>query len=166
MLWTVRAKWLVLRNRNGKRRARRAGPDYGLVNAVGLPADLDLVEMLFTSLLVQAHRATQQLASTEAPRAAAGFRRGFLSAYAVRVGERLQAVRDRVEEELSAARGGDLVPTLEHRREAVDDTFGALFPQTRRLWASPVDGRGWRAGVAAADGADLGASARQGRLTG
>jgi hypothetical protein len=67
---------------------------------------------------------------------------------------------------MSADRGCDLVPVLERRREAVDPTVRALFPQTRRLRVSPVDGRGWRAGMAAADGADLGAMARQGRLTG
>jgi hypothetical protein len=58
------------------------------------------------------------------------------------------------------------VPILQQRRKGVDDTFGALFPQTRELRASRVDGRGWWAGVAAADGADLGTATRQGRLTG
>ena len=65
-----------------------------------------------------------------------------------------------------ADRGSALVPVLTRRREAVEQTYAQLFPLTRRMRRSPVDARGWRAGVAAADRADLRAGSRQERLTG
>ena len=59
---------------------------------IGFSADLDAVELLFTSLLVQASAALQRAGGK---RDAAGrsrtrsFRQSFLVAYAVRIGERL-----------------------------------------------------------------------------
>jgi hypothetical protein len=141
-------------------------PDHRLLSAVGLPTDLDLAELLFTSLLVQAQRAMLLLAHSEPRARERSFRRGFLSAYAVRVGQRLLAARERAESDLAADRGGALVPVLARRREAVEQSYDELFPHTRRMRSSPVDAHGWRAGVAAADRADLGAAGRQERLTG
>jgi hypothetical protein len=141
-------------------------PEHGLVSAVGLPVDLDLVEMLFTSLLLQAHRAMALLSDSDPTTRERSFRRGFLSAYAVRVSERLQEARRCVEDDMVADRGSALVPVLARRGERVEQTYAQLFPLTRRMRSSPVDARGWRAGVAAADRADLRAGSRQERLTG
>ena len=67
-------------------------PEFGFATVFGFEADLDAVDLLYTSLLVQAHRA---MAQTEPPGGKAGrsrlktFRQSFLVAYAVRIGERL-----------------------------------------------------------------------------
>ena len=66
----------------------------GIAVLVGTPADLDAVELLTTSLLVQAGRAMQAAGrSGEGHSRSRGFRRAFLLAYAVRVGERLETAR-------------------------------------------------------------------------
>ena len=120
-----------------------------IATAVGVPLDIEQVEMLFTSLLIQA-----TCAMTEAGAARAGsfdrsatFRRSFLAAYAVRIGERLT-------EATSAATrsyGNQLVPLLSRRDEAVTAEFERLFPHTRQLSGRYVDPRGWDAGRRAAD---------------
>ncbi|HYH26205.1 MAG TPA: DUF2786 domain-containing protein [Blastococcus sp.] len=130
----------------------------GIANLVGARTDLDAVELLFTSLLLQV---AQALAAAErqggrhpGPRT---FRRAFLLGYSQRIGERLGAARLRATAEAAAQRGVDLLPVLRSRREAVDATVAELFPSVRasRSRAS-VDAGGWYAGRSAADRADVG----------
>jgi hypothetical protein len=62
-----------------------------IATVVGVPLDIDQVEMLFTSLLIQATRAMTE-AGADQPGSferSATFGRSFLAAYAVRIGERL-----------------------------------------------------------------------------
>jgi Protein of unknown function (DUF2786) len=133
-------------------------PGLGIANLVGVPADLDAVELLFTSLLLQAGQA---LATTEraagrrsAPRS---FRRAFLLGYAGRIGERLTSARERATREAAAEQGVDLLPVLRSRQEAVEDAFTELFPRVRSTRSrSSTDAGGWWAGRAAADSADVG----------
>jgi hypothetical protein len=155
----VRAKTQLLgavADANGVRLVWYQG--LGIATLVGAPADLDTVELLFTSLLLQV---AQALASAEAHaggrQASRAFRRAFLLGYAHRVGERLLAARERVTAQAAAERGADLLPVLRARQDAVDATFDELFPRVRasRTRAS-VDGGGWFAGRAAADRADVG----------
>jgi hypothetical protein len=128
--------------------------DLGMVTIVGPPSDLAAVDLLFTSLLVQATRAMEATGRAGGARSRApGFRRGFLTAYAVRIGERLTETRDRVTDE---ARGTDLVPVLRARQQAVDDAFAAMFPDSYARESRSFDARGWYAGRAAADDAHLG----------
>ncbi|TQN40849.1 uncharacterized protein DUF2786 [Blastococcus colisei] len=134
----------------------------GIATMVGLPADLDAVDLLFTSLLVQATRAM-----TDTGRAGAGstrspsFRRAFLTSYAFRIGERLTQAREQVTEEASRSIGTDLVPVMRARTEAVDDVFAQMFPKTRATKSRGLDARGWYAGQLAADNADLGSGRDQ-----
>lgn len=134
----------------------------GIATIVGDPDDLDAVEMLFTSLLVQALHAltaTGRAGSrrTRSPR----FRRGFLTAYATRVGERLDAARGFAAEAAGQAAGRDLLPVLAARDRAVDEAVAELFPTLKRMRGRSVDAGGWYAGRAAADAADLTAGRRQ-----
>jgi len=154
--------------------------DVGLVTVVGFPADLDAVELLFTSLLVQANtamlRAGAKKDSYGRSRTRA-FRQSFLVAYAIRIGERLAEATMRTEQAAAAEQeamsrqmtsagqaqaagtsmGTALVPFLAARREAVDDAvedlFGDRLSQGRA--ARVTDAEGWTSGRAAADLASL-----------
>jgi hypothetical protein len=152
--------------------------DVGLVTVVGFPADLDAVELLFTSLLVQANaamiRAGGKKDSSGRSRTRS-FRQSFLISYAVRIGERLaeatghaeqeavarqQAARQQAEQDAAIEAGGpgtDLVPFLAARRAAVEDAVDELFGSrlTAGRGVRATDAEGWVSGRAAADLATL-----------
>jgi hypothetical protein len=134
----------------------------------GFADELDAVEELFTSLLVQA---TGGLLRAGSKRDGYGrsrtkrFRRAFLLAFAMRIGERLRAVVDATFEDASKITGTDLVPILDRRREATEAAARAAFPFTSRMSTSVSDGEGWRAGSAFASQVDLGGSGGFERLS-
>jgi hypothetical protein len=130
----------------------------GIANLVGGRADLDAVELLFTSLLLQV---AQGLAAAERQAgrrpASRSFRRAFLLGYAQRIGERLQDARHRATAEAAAERGVDLLPVLRSRQAAVEDRAAELFPHVRTTRSrASIDAGGWYAGQAAAEHADVG----------
>jgi hypothetical protein len=133
----------------------------GFCTAVGFAGDLDVVQTLFTSLLVQATRAMTR----EGPRVdgrgrsrTRAFRHAFLLAFAQRIGERLAEESSRQEHEAAAEPGGQqLLPVLAARGAEVDRTLAELFPHLRYSRSSGVsDAEGWASGRAAADLADVG----------
>jgi Protein of unknown function (DUF2786) len=135
--------------------------ELGLVTVIGFPADLDAVELLFTSLLVQADSA---LLRAGGKRDAAGrsrtkaFRQSFLVSYAIRIGERLADAAGQAERAAVAGQPGTaLVPFLAAREQAVDDAVGDMFgARLRRGRAVSVsDEEGWISGRAAAETAAL-----------
>jgi hypothetical protein len=132
---------------------------HGMATIVGLPVDLDLAEMLFTSLLVQATKAMTEAGSVAEGRhrldRSPSFRRAFLLSYANRIGERLGEAGLQAQNDESVARGRDLVPVLARQSAAVATEFARLFPNTTSSGAKRVDARGWQAGRAAADRAVL-----------
>ncbi|OIJ96799.1 aromatic acid decarboxylase [Streptomyces sp. MUSC 14] len=124
----------------------------GFSTVVGFEADLETVELLYTSLLVQA---THAMAGAEAAQRAGGrkrtktFRQSFLAAYAHRVGDRLAAV---AESQVSQ----DLLPVLATREIAVTDRMERMFPQTTTTRLRGVsDAAGWTEGARAADQAQV-----------
>jgi hypothetical protein len=130
----------------------------GIANVVGVPSDVASVELLFTSLLLQA---AQALSAAERPlgrrSASRSFRRSFLLGYAHRIGERLQTARQRATAEAAAERGIDLLPVLRDRQAAVEERVAELFPRLRRSTnRTTVDPGGWHAGRAAAEQAEVG----------
>ncbi|WP_238012359.1 DUF2786 domain-containing protein [Dactylosporangium sp. AC04546] len=135
-------------------------PDLGFCTVFGFDADLDAVDLLYTSLLVQAHRA---MARSEPPGGKAGkarlkaFRQSFLVAFAVRIGERLARVAETaLEEAVAAAAVADPLPVLRSRDEQVQETMRRVFPRTVRGRSSRVDSlEGWESGREAADAAEL-----------
>jgi hypothetical protein len=136
-------------------------PALGLATLVGAADDLDLVEMMVTSLLVQAGRAMAVAAGTGGARArSTAYRRGFLFSFAQRIGERLTDARDRATAEATATYGASLVPVLAEKERAVDAAVDRLFPRLRRRGGRVVDPAGWHAGRRAADDAELGTGRR------
>jgi uncharacterized protein DUF2786 len=146
--------------------------ELGLVTVIGFPADLDAVELLFTSLLVQADGAMLRAGAKKDAYGRSrtrAFRQSFLVSYAVRIGERLaeaagQAEREAVAEQEAARRqeaaqagGRDLVPFLAARHQAVDDAVDAMFGDNlkRNRAVRVTDEEGWYSGRAAADLASL-----------
>ncbi|VXB94597.1 DUF2786 domain-containing protein [Aeromicrobium sp. 9AM] len=129
---------------------------------LGVPTDLEQVEMLFTSTLVQATRAMTQAGQRARPSAgerSSSFRKAFLSAYATRIGERLATSFA----EAAATYGADLVPVFERRADAIDGEFERLFPHvTTGSRRAMFDADGWDAGTRAADAATLPAGSIEG----
>ncbi|WP_246095424.1 DUF2786 domain-containing protein [Streptomyces roseicoloratus] len=128
---------------------------YGFSTVVGFEADLDPVELLYTSLLVQG---TAAMTRAEAEQRAAGrnrtksFRQSFLLAYANRLGARLAATTRRV-----AAETPTLLPALASREVAVTARTDELFPETRTTRVRAAwDEAGWDHGTTAANRAGLG----------
>ena len=137
--------------------------DLATSTVFGYPSDLRAVDLLFTSLLVQATSA--MVAAGEGQTAGShtrgrGFRRSFLTAYAVRVGERLREASEATEAEADAGSGGALLPVLVSRSEAVDEALAAAFPHTTVRRSRAYDAHGWHAGTSAADRATLGGADR------
>ncbi|WP_330459069.1 DUF2786 domain-containing protein [Streptomyces sp. NBC_00820] len=125
---------------------------------VGFEADLEAVELLHTSLLVQA---THAMARAEAAQRAGGrkrtktFRQSFLAAYAHRVGDRLAAAA--AETQVTQ----DLLPVLATRAAAVTDRTERMFPDTTTSRLRGVnDAAGWTEGARAADEAQVRARPR------
>jgi hypothetical protein len=127
---------------------------WGFATIVGHDADLDIVELLTTSLLVQATRA-MTLAGSHSTRAGVSrtrsFRQSFLVAYAGRIRERLHESADATRVSADAIHKGGLLPVLAARSRAVDDRLDELFPRLRRRDVSVSNAAGWGAGRAAAD---------------
>ncbi|MFI8211739.1 DUF2786 domain-containing protein [Streptomyces werraensis] len=126
---------------------------FGFSTVVGFASDLEAVELLYTSLLVQA---TGAMTRAESAQRADGrkrtktFRQSFLAAYAHRVGVRLAAAAAEVPV------GEDLLPVLASREVAVGERMDRLFPETTTTRLRGVsDAAGWEEGSRAADAAQV-----------
>jgi hypothetical protein len=127
---------------------------------LGFPDDLAAVEILYTSLLVQA---TSAMVHAGPRRDALGrsrtrsFRHAFLNAYAARIGERLREAAGEAADRAAADAGGkDLLPVLAARDRAVEQAVDTMFPNLAQGRAgSGSNYEGWVAGRAAADLASL-----------
>lgn len=136
--------------------------DFGFATVMGYPTDLDAVELLYTSLLVQATTAIVH-AGTRRDRygrsSTRSFRQSFLTAYAQRIGERLRGATENVSREARRQPGAtNLLPVLAARDDAVREATDAMFPglSTRTVAVSNLEG--WASGRASADRASLGPS--------
>jgi hypothetical protein len=135
-------------------------PSIAMSTVVGFPSDIAGVEMMFTSLLVQAQAALAAAARTapagSRPRSRV-FRSSFLEAYASRIGQRLQAINDATVAESTAERGPSILPALLAREAEVDDALDDLLGTlTTKVSRRTYDAAGWASGAVAADNAQLG----------
>lgn len=162
----------------------------GFSTVVGFPTDLRAVELLFASLMVQATASMTAQGSREhwtGQNRTRSFRNSFLTAFAVRIGQRLEDAAAEAEDEgaqewaaadplapgrparasgAGAQRDASrdraaLVRVLAERDEAVDEAVAQRFPKlhTQRSNAR-FDAEGWSSGTSAADRADLGTPGR------
>ncbi len=130
-----------------------------IATAVGTAIDVEQVELLFTSLLVQVTRAMQDAGRYEhATSSSISYRKAFLYGFAVRIGQRLREAGNQATVAAAAESSidvTDLLPVLARQSAAVDATFDRLFPSTQATLARSIDPDGWNAGNAAADRASL-----------
>jgi uncharacterized protein DUF2786 len=126
----------------------------GLVTVFGGVRDLDSVEMLTTSLLVQANRAMLSYGrriDRHGRSRSRSFRQSFLVSYAIRIGERLAGAADGVVAEHPEP--GRLLPVLRSHDRRVTEAVADAYPRVVLRGASASNGAGWAAGRSAADSA-------------
>jgi hypothetical protein len=133
----------------------------GRALVIGYPNDLEAVELIYASLLVQATNGAVQL-NDEDFRAAGRKRAAFYVGFTSGVAKRFRDIRERAEGEAkSSTPGAELV--LRDRVKDVDKVVGDMFPnlKTRRVTVSDLGG--YSAGSRAGAKADIGTSRISGR---
>lgn len=129
------------------------------VTVFGFASDRERVEVLYTSLLLQA---AAQLARQRPPRrgeSIAAYRRSWLHGFAVEVHRRLVAAESRAASSSPAtapAGGPSLALVLADRSARVQRAYEAAFPGLGRARRSVLSGSGHAAGTAAGERAHLG----------
>ncbi|PSL05294.1 uncharacterized protein DUF2786 [Haloactinopolyspora alba] len=126
----------------------------GFTTVLGDDVALDVVEVLATSLLVQATSAMVAAGThggADGRSRTRSFRHSFLLSYATRIGERLRDTAGRAEAEA----GTDLVAIHAERHRAVDELYETLFPTVAQRSFTAGSSAGWGAGRSAADQAEL-----------
>ena len=126
---------------------------------VGYESDLDSVELLFTSLLLQAVNVMLNAGSMTdwaGRNRTKSFRRSFLVGFSNVIDTRLAESAERASATADTASGGSVLPVLASRRDDVDREMSEQFPNTKRLETSVSNYDGIRAGVHAGQRADIG----------
>ena len=158
----------VVAEANGCRAIRvSTGADGHRVALVGFAHDVEVTELLFSSLLVQMTRA--MLADESFRRSAsatAAWRRSFIIAFSERVNRRLQQARQRAGADHDRTSGSER-PTaalvLADRSQRVDEEIKRRFPRLRSSYVSAGNSAaGARAGTRAGDRAELGGRLKRG----
>jgi hypothetical protein len=168
LAWTATAlgcRAVLHQQRGGRVRA---------VSVVGFAADRERVELLYTSLLLQAvGQLTQQ--RPPAGESVAAFRRSWLHGFAMQVYRRLMEA-ERAAAQDGRAEGPTTGPgsststalALAARDERVAAAFAEAFPALARPRSRSLSGSGFGSGAAAGERADLGgtglAAAPRGRI--
>ena len=158
----VRPKFVLLSEvaRSNRCRAVMTQSNDGALGVlVGYPSDLDIVETLYTSLLLQATRcmaARGSVTTSWGQSRTRSFRASFLTGFAAEIGRRFAENRVAAESAASASRGPSVLPVLAARDSEVDRVVTQEFPTLGSLRVSVTNGAGIDAGVAAGATADIG----------
>lgn len=155
----AKAKFMLLTNIAAANACRCVWNDSRkTATLVGHRTDLQLTEMLFTSLLLQGTGAvlaagpqTDGWGTTTTK----SWRNAFWQGYAHRVGQRLATASASVRDHHEQTTGTDLLPVLARRNDAVDQLFAEAFPDLGSMRTSVSNGEGLHAGRAFADQAEL-----------
>jgi Protein of unknown function (DUF2786) len=138
------------------RTARKGRPM--IMTLIGFESDMERVELLYTSLLVQAAR---QLTRIQPPAGSGvstiAYRKSWSTGFSSAVGQRLQEAERRAATEAAteASPGTSTELVLIDRTRQVQQEFARLFPSTRTTFRR-VGPSGYDAGQAAGRRADLG----------
>lgn len=156
----VDAKSLLLQTVAEAGRCRsvfHSGLDMSTV--VGFADDVAGVEILFTSLLVQAQSALADAARSAPPGTrtrSQSYRSAFLLAYTHRIGDRLEEINEHVYAEATAEHGSSFLPVLRSRSDRLDDHMRERFAHmTSSHVRGGYDQAGWVGGRLAADRAAI-----------
>ena len=132
---------------------------------LGFASDRARVELLYTSLLLQASSQLARQRPAWAGESVAAYRRSWLHGFAVRVHQRLVEAEARAAESAAAARaspsatGPSVALVLADRSARVDRAYAEEFPQIGRARRAQLSGSGYAAGAHAGARADLGGRA-------
>lgn len=142
------------------RSVRRRSDSGFTLHLFGFASDLERVELLFTSLLVQA---AQGLAAAWVPPGAhlAAFRRSWLAGFTATVTSRLREAESaaaRSGTDAAAAAGDSVALVLADRSDRVARRLAEVYPRLRTASARRLVGGGMGQGAAAGRRADLGAT--------
>ncbi len=133
-----------------------AGYAYAM-HLFGFTTDLDRVDLLYTSLLVQASLglAVAPIPPEDSP---AAFRRTWLAGFAYAIGQRLRQAEEQAEAHAAAvpAPGPSVALVLADRGDRVDRRVEEAYPRLRQAPARRLVGSGLDHGYAAGQQADLG----------
>ncbi len=139
-------------------RSRSIWSEAGFVTVVGYPQDLDFVELLYSSLLVQATRAMVAHGSVTdvvGRSRTRSFRKSFLIAFADRIGHRLRVTADESVAAGRAEHGEALLPVLASRQDRLDAHIAETLGDTCTDTISVSNAAGYAAGTIAGDMADV-----------
>lgn len=131
---------------------------FGFCTVLGFESDLEFVDVLYTSLLVQATSAMVAAGSQvdgHGRSRTRSFRQAFLLSYATRIGHRLREADAAGRAAAAEEYGEALLPVLADRSTAVKNAEAAAFPHLVSRSVSISNAAGWAAGRAAADLASL-----------
>ena len=141
------------------RRKEWAGGSYShSMHLFGFGSDLERVELLFTSLLVQA---AYGLAATPVPHfdTPAAFRRSWLAGFTHAVGNRLRQAERRAADDARTGEdsgpGHSVALVLADRSDRVDRRVDEFYPRLRSSGPRRLSGTGIEHGYAAGQKADL-----------
>ncbi len=129
--------------------------ELGFTTVLGFEGDLTSVEMLYTSLLLQARKAMVRSGEMGKWARSRSFRQSFLVAYATRIGSRLADVTETVLADAGEEQRSAFLPVLAERTRIVDDLRDEAFGNLEQCGLSANDHLGWVAGTAAADVAEI-----------
>lgn len=136
------------------------------VTVIGFASDRERVELLFTSLLLQAGSQLLRQRPFDPGESVAAYRRSWLHGFAVEVHRRLSEAERRAAEESAgsdaAARapagpgGRSVALVLADRAALVQRAFAEAFPAVESARRSALSGSGYTSGAAAGRQADIG----------
>ena len=135
-----------------------AGGKVAAVTVFGFASDRERVELLYTSLLLQATSQLVRLRPPSPVESVAAYRRSWLQGFAAQVHQRLAAAEQRAAEDpYRGAAGTALV--LADRGSQVDRAYAEAFPGLGRARRPSLSGSGFADGAEAGLRADLGGRA-------
>ena len=132
---------------------------WGILTLVGFPADVAAVELLSTSLLLQAQEALMEIgrqAPSGSEERTKAFRSAFIVSFGQRMSERLRESNNLIAADRDVETGGALLPMLRSRSAEVDVVYDRMFGNPRAVGSASYDSAGWARGRIVADNARLG----------